>query len=93
MKTQIILTAILSLSALSLQARPEKPEGGDCEKPTAADFIARLDADEDGYVSEAEFDGPSEHFEHMDQNSDGFISEDEAPSGPPPRKRGGKERE
>jgi hypothetical protein len=49
-------------------------------------FINRLDRDGDGKVSISEFDGPSKHFKHFDRDQNGYISEDEAPTGPPPRK-------
>ena len=59
------------------------------EPPSAAEFIKRLDKDGDGKVSKEEFDGPAEHFEKLDKNDDGYITEDEAPTGPPPGRRGG----
>jgi len=46
-------------------------------------FIERLDTNEDGKVSQAEFDGPAHHFRKLDRNGDGFLSQDEAPQGPP----------
>jgi Ca2+-binding EF-hand superfamily protein len=49
--------------------------------------VKRLDKDGDGKVSKKEFDGPAEHFGHFDANGDGYITEDEAPTGPPPRRR------
>lgn len=60
-------------------ARSDRPAGG---------FVARLDKDSDGRVSVSEFDGPAEHFQHMDKNGDGFLSAEEAPTGPPPRQQG-----
>ena len=53
--------------------------------PSAEEFIKRLDKDNDGKVSEKEFDGPAADFKKFDKNSDGYISSDEVPSGPPPR--------
>jgi len=53
-----------------------------------ARFIDRLDTNGDDRVSEAEFDGPDDHFGHLDRDGDGYISEDEAPTGPPPRREG-----
>lgn len=55
--------------------------------PSGEDFVRRLDRDGDGKVSRQEFDGPDEHFHVLDRNSDGFLDENEAPKGPPPRKR------
>jgi hypothetical protein len=53
-------------------------------------FIRRLDRNGDGKVSRREFDGPPERFSDFDRNGDGFITEDEAPSGPPPDRPGGR---
>jgi hypothetical protein len=52
----------------------------------AARFIQRLDADGDGRVSRAEFDGPRHAFSRHDTDGDGYISGMEAPEGPPPRR-------
>ncbi len=52
----------------------------------AAHFINRLDRDGDGVVSKSEFDGPKDHFAHLDTNHDGYLSESEAPQGPPRRR-------
>jgi hypothetical protein len=60
--------------------RQQAPEMG------GKNFIERLDTDNDGKVSELEFDGPANHFKRFDKNNDGFLSEDEAPSGPPLRR-------
>jgi hypothetical protein len=54
------------------------------QKPPGGDFVRRLDRNRDGKVSKSEFDGPAEHFSHLDKNGDGYISTQEAPQGPPP---------
>ena len=46
-------------------------------------FIERLDTNGDGKVSQAEFDGPANHFRKLDRDGDGFLSRDETPQGPP----------
>jgi len=55
--------------------------------PSGNDFVRRLDGNGDGKVSRGEFDGPADHFRRFDRNRDGAITADEAPTGPPPRKR------
>lgn len=50
-------------------------------------FIKRLDKNGDGKVAHSEFKGPSKRFKHFDKNSDGYISLDEAPAGPPTKKK------
>ena len=49
-------------------------------------FIERLDKNEDGKVSSAEFHGKNAQFNHLDKNGDGYITIDEAPTGPPNKK-------
>lgn len=66
--------------------RPDEgpQRGGGGQRPS---FVQRLDKNGDGRVSKTEFDGPSRHFKTLDRNGDGFLTEDEAPHGPPPRRR------
>ena len=54
--------------------------------PSGADFIRRLDSNDDGKISRQEFDGPYEHFQRLDKNKDGYLSSEEAPLGPPPNR-------
>ncbi len=62
------------------------PAGGKPgQRPSRADFVRRLDRDNDGKVSQQEFDGPARHFRQLDRNNDGYLSQSEAPQGPPPR--------
>ena len=56
-------------------------------RPSAAQWIQRLDRDGDGKVSREEFDGPGNHFDEFDKDGDGSLSADEAPSGPPMGRR------
>ena len=57
------------------------------QAPQANGFIGRLDKDGDGKVSKSEFDGPQNHFGKLDRDGDGYLSNNEAPTGPPPRRR------
>lgn len=82
MKTRIILALLLATGTVMAKSDDQ----GRRKPPTAAEFIEKLDSDGDGLVSKEEFNGPDEHFVRRDQNEDGYISEEEAPSGPPPRK-------
>ena len=50
-------------------------------------FIARADKDKDGKVSRSEFRGNDSQFQHFDKNKDGYISVEEAPTGPPSKKK------
>jgi len=66
------------LSADELQA--DRPGPG----PAGKDGFANDDADQDGYVTRAEFSGPEELFDQLDADGDGSISKAEAKAVPPP---------
>jgi Ca2+-binding EF-hand superfamily protein len=82
MKIQLILVCLLAAGTAMAQSDQSDRKA----PPTADELIQKLDKDQDGKISKAEFDGPDEHFTMMDKNEDGYISKDEVPSGPPPRK-------
>ncbi len=50
-------------------------------------LLRRLDKNGDGKISMSEFRGPDKAFKRRDKNNDGYLSEDEAPTGPPRKKR------
>ena len=52
--------------------------------PAGEDPFASDDADQDGYVTRAEFSGPDDLFDQLDADGDGSISEAEARPVPPP---------
>ena len=67
---------------------PDERDGpGGPGGPGRGNFVGRLDTDGDGRVSRREFDGPAHHFDVLDRDDDGTLSADEAPRGPPPRRR------
>ena len=51
-------------------------------------LFARLDADEDGFLSQAEFGKPVERLRALDANGDGQVDRDERRSGHRKRDRG-----
>ena len=51
-------------------------------------LFSRLDADEDGFVSQAEFNEPIERLRALDANGDGQVDRDERRSGLRKRGRG-----
>jgi hypothetical protein len=79
MKTQAII--ILLLAAGTSMASQNKNQKG--EAPSASDLVTRLDKDNDGKISQSEFDGPDEHFTMFDVDGDGYLIITEIPSGPP----------
>ena len=47
-------------------------------------MLERFDANDDGRISEDEFEGPDKVFGFLDRNNDGVITEDEGKAAPPP---------
>ena len=73
-----------------LLEKRELPRSGKPIKPrirTEEDFVKQFDKDNDGRVSRGEFTGSVRAFNRLDKNNNGYIDENEAPEGPPPRKR------
>ncbi len=76
---------MIMISMFCLSGAPAAAAGtGHRQGPPPGDFIEHFDQDNDGMVSQKEFQGPENHFAHLDRNNDGFITEDEKPKGPPP---------
>jgi hypothetical protein len=69
--------------------RPMDQRPGEMSRPGFGKgrFIERLDRDGDGQVSRSEFDGPPDRFDFHDTDHSGYLTEDEAPKGPPPRRK------
>jgi hypothetical protein len=86
MKQQIILSALLATSALSLMAqdadsaaprggRPPGGRGGPGHRPPP--FVAALDANKDGVIDATELANASTVLAKLDKNGDGQITVDE----------------
>ena len=70
-------------------ARSAGHRGGKPDKAAIKErLFSRLDADEDGYLSEAEFAQPVERLRALDANGDGQVDRDERRSGHRKRGRG-----
>ena len=69
-------------------ADPRRGERGE----QARKRLLAMDADKDGRVSKAEWQGPEEAFERFDRNKDGFIDEKDRPAGGPADAGTGRER-
>ncbi len=67
---------------------PSQPQhfSGQAHTNRGSHFIARFDRNGDNRVSSSEFDGPPQHFSHIDKNGDGYITAQEAAQAPVPRK-------
>ncbi|MCY3795814.1 MAG: hypothetical protein OXG51_15770 [Gammaproteobacteria bacterium] len=72
--------------------RGKRSRDGDGGKPDKAalkeKLFARLDADENGFLSQAEFGKPVERLRALDANGDGQVDRDERRSGHRKRDRG-----
>ena len=65
------------------QNRPERRE-----RPTFAEIIEKMDANEDGKLSKDEIKGRlKEQFENIDADEDGFITEEEFEKALKPRRK------
>jgi Ca2+-binding EF-hand superfamily protein len=78
-KTRTLLALPAILLTLSLQAQTDGDrlhEKGN--RPNPEQLFAKLDADQNGSISQEEAKGPlAKHFDRIDQNSDGSISREE----------------
>ena len=69
--------AAIIVLAISLFAFAPSVHAG--EEASDSRFVQRHDQDNDGRVSEMEFNGPKACFERLDEDGDGFVAGDEAP--------------
>ncbi|AFC22760.1 EF-hand domain-containing protein [Saprospira grandis] len=75
---------------ISLEELKNKPkgQGKKGKRKGKGKRFEKLDADQDGQISEAEAKGPiKENFATIDSNQDGFISQEELKAAPKPAKR------
>ncbi|WP_298534720.1 EF-hand domain-containing protein [uncultured Algibacter sp.] len=58
------------------------------KRPTFAQLLEKMDANEDGKLSKKEVKGPlKEHFDKVDEDEDGFITEEEFKKAPKPKRK------
>ncbi|WCL81222.1 calcium-binding protein [Saprospira sp. CCB-QB6] len=85
----------ISQEELKNAPKPERKKGGKGQKGEAGkgNMFEKMDADQDGQISEAEAKGPlKENFATIDSNNDGFISEEEMKNAPKPERGQGRQR-
>lgn len=70
------LVVVAAVVAVALPAQP--PEGGMWEH-----FSRRFDENQDGQVTQEEFDRVANRFSRFDRNDDGVLTEDDFQGGPP----------
>ncbi|SDE68110.1 EF hand [Ulvibacter litoralis] len=89
-KTGIVAVAFIffGITTSTAQSRGDKKP----KKATYEQLLEKMDADEDGMLSEEEVKGRlKEQFSTIDTDEDGFISEEEFDNAPKPKRRGKKE--
>lgn len=80
----ILVFAIAALYSCPLAAQ----EGDRKGPPSFEKLLEKMDANEDGKLSENEVKGPlKKDFAKVDLNEDGFISEEEFDKAPKPQRR------
>ncbi|MHA7944197.1 EF-hand domain-containing protein [Formosa sp. 3Alg 14/1] len=88
MKSNIIKTVlgIAFVSICSVQSISAQEKGDRKGPPPAAELIEKMDANEDGKLSEDEVKGPlKEHFSDIDADEDGFLTLKELEEAPKPK--------
>ena len=76
-KVGALVFGMALLTSVQGFAQSEKRESKP-QPPSFSELLKKLDANEDGKLSESEVDGPlKEQFTEVDANKDGFITEDE----------------
>ena len=93
MKKQIILTALLATSAITILAQnaDTTPEGGRPPGHRPPPLIAALDANKDGVIDATELANATAALTALDKNADGQLTRDELMGdrrGEDPGKRG-----
>ncbi|NRR90514.1 EF-hand domain-containing protein [Winogradskyella undariae] len=84
-KTVVLVFGLVGFSNLTY-AQSDRQER---KKPTFAELLKEMDANEDGKLSEAEVKGPlKDGFSDIDTDEDGFISEEEFKNAPKPERKG-----
>jgi Ca2+-binding EF-hand superfamily protein len=75
-KTGVLVFGLALLGSTQTFAQSERRESK--QPPSFSELLKKLDANEDGKLSEDEVDGPlKEQFAVVDADKDGFITEDE----------------
>ncbi|MBC2845852.1 EF-hand domain-containing protein [Winogradskyella flava] len=87
-KTGLIAGVFSLVFMLGANAQENKGEKGRKERPTFAQLLEDMDANEDGKLSKDEIKGRLKNrFDKIDLNEDGFITEEEFKKAPRPKGR------
>jgi len=85
-KTVVFVFGLVTFSNFTYGQAESRQER---KKPTFAELLKDMDANEDGKLSEAEVKGPlKDGFSDVDTDEDGFISEEEFKNAPKPERKG-----
>lgn len=88
----VFKSSILALGVMLLMTNSSFGQSGNRPErkapPTFKELLEKMDANDDGKLSEKEIEGPlKEDFIKVDTNEDGFISEEEFKKAPKPKGR------
>ena len=84
----MITTAVFGLLVAGTTYAQSQQNGQRKERPTVDEIFEKMDADEDGQLSEKEVKGPlKKGFSKIDANEDGFLSREEVEKVPKPEGR------
>ena len=85
-KFKTLVLAFGTIVLMSTSSFSQSENKGDRKKPpTFSELLEKMDANEDGKLSEKEVKGPlKKHFKKVDADEDGFITEEELKKAPKP---------
>lgn len=90
-KTALVTVVFICFGITFVTAQSDR--GKQQKRPSYEELLEKLDADEDGKLSEEEVEESpmKKQFSNIDTDEDGFISEEEFENAPKPTRRGRKE--
>ncbi|GAA3650546.1 EF-hand domain-containing protein [Flavivirga jejuensis] len=86
LKTVFLVGIVSFLFTLNANAQSSEGEQKDKKRPSIEELFTKMDANEDGKLSEKEIKGPlKKDFAKIDTDEDGFITKEELEKAPKPK--------